>query len=194
MLCRANKILLYLILALYPALVRPSSAEEEREKTAEQEALCNCAVYRAKRDAVPVYNEADTASGTKAKLKLGERVCYIGEQLGFAVVDWSKQDLLNERTKRIPREDEQQLAFVKLSDLWRPRSGEAESRSQDSFDLVEKARLYLYYMRNGILTEDVLAPFRPFIYPFVSAPECQAGKICERVEEDLKQKENEEAR
>lgn len=107
--------------------------------------LATCSLYRSKKDGIPVYEKADTGSVIRGRLSLGEEVCYIGEQQGFAIIDWSKQPILRRYviggTKQ-PSEPEPEpealpastagpetadgpgridRAHVRLVDLWEPR-------------------------------------------------------------------------
>ncbi len=65
---------------------------------------------------MPVYFESATTSGVLDRLKLGEEVCYVGERGEFAIIDWSKQNLI--RGAATP---EKEQAFARLVDLWPPR-------------------------------------------------------------------------
>ncbi len=78
--------------------------------------LSNCSFYRSKKADVPVYLEADTASGVLDRLKLGEEVCYVGERAEYAILDWSKQGII--RGAAAPAKEQ---AYVRLVDLWPPR-------------------------------------------------------------------------
>ncbi len=150
-------------------------------------ALQECAVFRAKHDHIPVYQEADATSGTVHTLKVGEKVCHIGERKRFAIVDWSKQELINGTSAKIPPVESQRLVFVKLTDLWEPSHGGYSL--QDPLDVTGRAKGYLDGVQNGVVNEDVLYPFRPFLDLFNPEPECTAGKICDKVMRDLKKEE-----
>jgi hypothetical protein len=143
-----------------------------------------CAYYRAKAVDVPVYKKPDTTSQVVAKLSLGEMVCHIGEQGEFAILDWSYQEEINGRGKR-GKGAKAVLVFARLADLWAPPS-------TMPMDLVEQAKRYFYYMREGAVPDDILAPFYPLIAPEGFEPKCRAGAICKRVEELQRQGEERE--
>lgn len=174
------------------ALAEEKSEEKSEEKKATVE---NCSLYRAKREKVPVYEKPTQSSPVVRKLILGEKVCYVGEQKGFAIIDWRLQEAVNSKNKkkaegRSVESKKPQLVFVRLVDLWAPPPRVDPSKPGD---MVEQVKRYFYYMRYGGVPEDILGPFRPYIDPFSGVPECQAGKICEMIEkeqEELKKNDN----
>lgn len=154
----------------------------------------NCSYFLAKKDEAPVYREADISSGVIRKLKLGEKVCYIGQTGGFAILDWRYQDprFLSDSSedssveKSQPLENKEvnsELAYIRLIDL--RRQGE-EPRSSNQSDAWSQAKEHIDSMGKALVPEDVYGPFRPVI-DFIHPPtKCRAGKeICSIVEKDL---------
>lgn len=171
----------FLAAALSCLVVSASWAEEDGGLL---EPKLVCAYYRAKTPDVPVYKAPDTTSQVVARLSSGEMVCHIGEQGEFAILDWSYQEEINGRGKRA-KDAKTVLVFVRLADLWAPASTRP-------MDLVEQAKHYFYYMRQGAVPDDILAPFYPLIAPEGFEPKCQAGAICKRVKELQRQGEEKE--
>lgn len=136
-----------------------------------------CWPHKAKRDEVPVFDEPETTSAVIGRLKLGEQVCGVGEQQGFAVIDWSRQDSVNNRPTMTKAEPE--LAFVRLVDLWPP----AAEKTSAQHDFPGRVKEFFSYLRSGGMPEDVLGPFGSF---FSRKPKCEAGKICEKLKEEQK--------
>ncbi|MCB0321930.1 MAG: hypothetical protein KDD69_00100 [Bdellovibrionales bacterium] len=150
-------------------IVLSATAQDE-----DADSLANCSHYKSKRAGVPVYEQPATTSKVLAKLELGELVCYVGEQEAFAIIDWRKQDELNQREKQ-PRPEEPELAFVRLVDLW---DGQ---RSNAPRSYLEELRQFFHYIRYGGVPDDIWAPFRGIFGG--GEPQCRAGKICEEIED-----------
>ena len=98
---------------------------------------CSGFFYRVKRSGVPVYKEPDTASKVLAKLNIGEKVCYTGEENGYAIIMWHG-DQSTEPEENLDR------AFVRLVELWQPENGPSASRG--FFGWLKK---FYYYIRSG---------------------------------------------
>lgn len=121
-----------------------------------------CSYYRSKKEHIPVYAEADTTSAVVSKLKLGQEVCYIGEQGGFAIIDWRKEASKSSETPVRPAENEaeaneQSLVFVRLVDLWPPRAGKSLSTREPT--IGERVTDFYNYLRNGGVPESPVLPF-----------------------------------
>lgn len=117
---------------------------------ADAEENCGGLLYRAKREGVPVYAEPDTTSRVVHRLTLGERVCYVGEQKAFAILDWREY---------VPAEQtEPRVAFARLVDLWAPNE-----RRGGVVGFFNRVKGFLYYIINGGVPEDPLLPYRPLI-------------------------------
>ncbi len=139
----------------------PAFAADEPPDLTRQE-FANCTWFRSKKDDVPVYRRPDTTSEIEGRLNRGEKTCYIGEEAGFAVLQWDRQAAL--RGAELPKEERR--AFARLVDLWPPH---AMTKPVD--DKVKDA--YRYRQAGGV-TEDPLWMFRPFIDLFRSPDPCAA--------------------
>lgn len=151
------------------------AVQAQAESKSEEEEEISCTLYSAKREAVPVYRSPDKSTEVLAKLSLGEELCYIGEQDGFAIIDWEKTFLRREAA--FDEESQPELVFVSLTDLWPPMT-EVQS-------IEEHARRVFENMGYGGQPEDVFAPLRELIYKITGGPKCLAGSICEKVEREL---------
>ena len=109
-----------------------SSSSQKRELTAELESNCSGQLYRAKRDNVPVYKQADAASEVVVKLGSAQRVCYVGEKKGFAVIDRFPEAQTEELTGSETQISEtgDRLAYVRTYDLWPPRGKSAAKKNE----------------------------------------------------------------
>jgi hypothetical protein len=112
-----------------------------------QEMKCGGEVYRAKSEGVVVYEEPDTTSSVKRKLRLGEKVCIIGQQRNFGILAAS---------------DDRGVEFARMVDLWPPRWGRIGRPRAPVDEIKERFR----YMRQGIVPENPSFPYRPFIELF----------------------------
>lgn len=198
MLRRLSYLLVFLIVA-------PAWANEELGSAEEQ--LVNCAFYRSKRDGVPVYRKADRSSRVLRKLELGEYICHIGARGEFAILDWTKQDLINKKSdaeeaveagiaeKTVEEEpassdsDEiDELAYVRLVDLWkdnRQRPSDLQPK-----DFISQAKEHLNSIGGSLAPDDVYGPLRPIIDVIHPPTKCRAGKeICDKVEKELQEQE-----
>ncbi len=140
----------------------PPQMPPNRSKPAESQ----CSYYRSKKEKIPVYQQPDTTSKVVAHLKLGEEVCYIGEQSGFAIVDWrdhlpaaGAQPTPAPASTPIAAADDQlesNLVFVRLVDLWTPRPG--RSLSTKERDLGERVSDFFTYLKGGGVPETPVIP------------------------------------
>lgn len=173
MIINQGKTLLLVILALTLSLLLwPASALADETAGAKQVSRCTGQLYRAKREGVPVYSETSKATQVIKKLKLGEKVCYVGEQNGFAILDWTREygaadstSVSAEDSNTITGNKKKQLAYARLTDLWEPRDKPVQP-AVTQYGLVglwNKAKTYFNYMRYGAVPEDGLAPYRPII-------------------------------
>lgn len=71
--------------------------------------------------------------------------------------------------------DQQQIA---------PRPAEETLKAADPQEILERAKEQMQNLRYGGMPDDALAPYRPLLRPFAREPECQAGKICEKIEKE----------
>jgi len=153
--------------------------------------LINCAKYRAKKDRIPVYAKAETTSKVVHHMARGEFVCHIGEQGAFAIIDWRKHGLINQQgkgtgqKKGVAKSPDIEITYVRLVDLWEPRDGQTKGQSMGLFDRI---REHIRFLRYGGVPDDARGPFRPYMDSVVDPIECEAGKICEKVKEKMKQK------
>ncbi len=175
-----------LLFVSFCLLSSTASAEEQATSTTiqsaetEQEPLLeNCTRYKAKRADVPVYEEPEKSSRVVAKLLLGEEVCYVGEQNDFAIIDWRIQPQISPERKSKTKSSE--LVFIALSDLWAP--------ADKGVDLEQSVRNIFESMGYGGQPDDIFGPVRAWLYRFTGGPECLAGAICEKVGQDLKERE-----
>lgn len=176
------------------SLAQSTSVEDSKPSAASQDPHAStCLLYRSKKDGVPVYNEADPASGVRRKLRLGEVVCYVGEKQDFAIVDGRYRDTdgrLTQDAKEAP------LEYISIFYLWPPRSGPGVVKHQGSASQNKGKGGEVYRPRvtapSGSVPEDVFAPFRAFLGLTPSEPECRAGAICEKVRQKLEATEKDE--
>lgn len=136
-----------------------------------------CSYYRSKKEKVPVYAEPDTTSKVVSRLKLGQEVCYLGEQSGFAIVDWREKNAglapqpeAENKSADKPAEPagepaseanagvmlEQNLAYIRLVDLWPPRAGRSLSTSRKS--IGQRLSDFYTYIRSGGVPEEPVIP------------------------------------
>lgn len=117
-------------------------------------AECNGFEYRSKDDGVPVYDEPDTASRVVRKLALGDVVCRIGEQNGFAILSGT----------------DSKLEFVRSAEIWTP-DPRAEGVQEDR-SILDRIRGYFQFIQSGGVPEDGLLPYRGIIGDYApdSAP------------------------
>jgi len=130
---------------------------------AEQPPVSSCQgfFYKAKRDGVPVYKEPDRGSEVVKVLTIGEKVCYIGEQGEFVIVDWSLTPTKAPKSKNPPLSES--LMYIRKAELWRTKehgSGQTSSRSNNFIDAVIN---YFYYWKSGGVPEQGLVPYDPAI-------------------------------
>ncbi|MFN8390962.1 MAG: hypothetical protein U0136_11795 [Bdellovibrionota bacterium] len=143
-------------------LLSPPSATSEEPPCIDYSAraeLANCSYYRSKRAQVPVFQDAETRSPVIDRLALGEEVCWIGEQNGFAILDWDKQQVI--RGEELKPSGAR--AYVRLVELWEPRPRHENSRS-----VVDRLRDYYYYRQSGGVPEDPFWVARPLLSPFTT--------------------------
>jgi len=89
---------------------------------ASEKESCQGQLYRAKKDNVPIFDEASTTGQVLFQLMLGERVCYVGERDKFAVLDLesSPATKMHSGEPQTARPSSR-LAYARLVDLWPPR-------------------------------------------------------------------------
>ncbi len=127
---------------------------------AEEEIASNCSgvLYKAKREGVPVYEERATTSQVLRHLTLGEKVCYIGEEGEFAMIDQRfKQNL-----QVFSESEEPRVAFVRLVDLWNLRDRPVAGK-RTSGGWFTRIRQFIKYIMSGGVPEDPLGPVRPIM-------------------------------
>ena len=136
-----------------------------------------CSYYRSKKEKVPVYAEPDTTSKVVSRLKLGQEVCYLGEQSGFAIVDWREKNAGLAPPPETENKDEdkpgapaggpapeanagimldQNLAYIRLVDLWPPRAGKSLSTTRKS--IGQRLSDFYTYIRSGGVPEEPVIP------------------------------------
>lgn len=116
--------------------------------------LANCSFFRAKKNRIPVYSEAAASAEVLDYLRLGEKVCYIGEVESFAIVDWRKQYLIRKTAaSQVPKR-----AFVRLVDLWEPARYQKEKGG-----LLATVIRFFSLRGAGVVPEDPFLPFREFL-------------------------------
>ena len=125
------------------------------------------------------YNQdPDVTAQVITKLGLGERVCYVGENEQFAIVDWSLQHELNEARDQVASEEK--VAYIRLVDLWTPSKGPGSAQKGGTKGFVSWVKQYYHYVRSGGVPEDGLIPYRPVLDLFGVSPKCQKGQLgCE---------------
>ena len=143
----------YFLLLFLPTLVVADEAPEDDVK--------NCHRYRAKKERIPVYEQPDTTSAVVGHLRLGEHVCYVGEQQGYATVDWGVQHVFSSERKKSSRKS--RLVFVRLVDLWEPVAGLGSKQKKGPEGFIAWMKSYYHYLRSGGVPEDGLIPYRPVI-------------------------------
>lgn len=156
-------------------------SQEGRDETAREPV---CRIYRAKKKGVPVYAQADLTAAVVGRLKLGEKVCYIGEQGKFAIVDLREHDRVNPeaadgasgKTWAAEVKTGAMIAYARLVDLWPPRDDPADP-GRDNF--VERLKQHYYYLRHGGVPENL---FRSLFGTTPFEPACTAGEICEELD------------
>ena len=95
------------------------------------------------------------------RLKLGEKVCYIGEREGFAILDWREFSV-----DRTAENQQEELAYARLADLWPPKDlkSSTSGAAPGVIGLVfSKAKEYFRRLRYGQPPSDALEPIRPAI-------------------------------
>ncbi len=125
---------------------------------AEDDAAATCAgkLYRSKREGVPVFDEPATTGDVITRLKLGEKVCWIGERDNFAIISSGSGT-------------ERRVHYIKTFDLWPPRDGSARhgsvGRETTPQSLLESAKGHMRRILQGVPSEDPLAPYRDVLKP-----------------------------
>ena len=154
------------LVILAACFIAPSSlrADEPAVDLSRPE-FANCSWYRSKKEDVPVYIEPETTSEIEGRLKRSEKVCYIGEEHGFAILQWDRQAIL--RGEAPPKEDKR--GFVRLVELWPPR--------KDDVPMNDKVRDAYKFREAGGVTEDPLWMLRPFLDIFSSQDPCADPKV-----------------
>ncbi len=154
------QVLLTSLVLFIPGILR---AEESFVRHERPEVLGKCTglLYKAKKDNVPVYYEADLSSGVLSRLSAGELVCYVGEQGEFAVLHWQEGEANSKDSK---------LAYARLVDLW-PSNQTQQATQLSPFkqhppNVLNTLKSYYYYVQSGGVPEDGLAPYRPLINIF----------------------------
>jgi len=122
--------------------------------------FANCSWYRSKKADVPVYKEPDSTAQIEGRLNRGEKACYIGEQLGFAIIQWGLQPALRGGTP----EKEEHRGYVRLVDLWPPRN--------EPEPINDKVKDAYKFRQAGGVNEDPLWMLRPFLDIFYSQDPC----------------------
>lgn len=131
---------------------RSANADDRRPYRSAPE-LQNCIFYRAKKSDVPVFQEPKTISAVIDRLSLGEEVCYVGEEAGFAILEWQKQSLI--RGKELPKEEVR--AFARLADLWEPAE-----KTGSSSGILDELKAWYYYRQGGGVPEDPFGAIKPW--------------------------------
>ncbi len=168
--------LIFLLLAIFSILTDSVFAEVSQASTEVGELVdpgvikaresrlrenCSGSIYRSKKKGMPVYEEFNLSSQVVYRLRLGEKVCYIGEREGFAILDWREFEESSVAEKSSPAKE---LAYARLVDLWPPRTKQV-AKSSDPPGLIGavfgKAREYFRRLRYGQPPSDALEPIRP---------------------------------
>jgi len=138
---------------------------------------CSGMLYRSKKNEVPVYGEPDQTSEVVHRLRLGEKVCYIGEKGSFAILDWGSFLAVNGEGVK-----EEKLSYARLVDLWPPKNGSGRKESLPGLaGFFSKARSLFQRMGYGHPPEDALEPYEQIIGPLrTTKPEkaCSFSESC----------------
>ena len=134
------------------------------------EAHCDGELLKPKKDNIAVYADPRPDAEIIARLTLGGRVCGVGEQSGFAIIAWKREELPVEPGKQSAEAEAAktpQLAFVRLVDVWRsPRTQNWKKVPEKKEDLMATVQRWLRYAQSGIVPEDGLLPYRPLMDAF----------------------------
>lgn len=158
------------LLFLLSILLFPLQAESQEGV---DDGLVNCLLYRSKKEGVPVYAEPSTSAAVIARLELGENVCYVGEQAGFAIIDWTKQSKIGK--SREVSGSEQRLVFVRVVDLWEARD-DRSLKQYGAAGILQRLKQYYYYLRSGGIPETGFMPFEPLVEPDPSPTQVPGSK------------------
>lgn len=136
---------------------------------AQGEYKCNGQIYKIKSNSAPVFSEPDATSAVLSHLEQGDRVCYVGEQGEFIIVD--KRSLPMSVQLKLAAADTEDsspkgLVFVRQVDS-RSISGKKQE-STGVLAAVNRLVSYLENWKNGVVPDDGLAPYGPFIDLFNS--------------------------
>ena len=136
---------------------------------AQAEYKCNGQLYKIKRDLAPVYAEPDVTSAILSHLEQGDRVCYVGEQGEFIIVDKRSLPLSVRARLRAADEDENsssELVFVRQVDS---RSLVAKNSDEPGWlRAINNFAAYIESWKSGIVPDDGLVPYRPVVDLFQS--------------------------
>jgi len=137
-----------------------------------------CKKYSAKLKEVQVYKEPSEDAERLKSLKLGEEVCYLGEVSSFAIIEIDPENKTAKDESQLSPDD---VAYVRLTDLWEPESKKKKKTQK------EHVKDFFKFWQRGGVADDPLAPFRSLWGGEGPEIECTAGKICDAVEKKLEE-------
>lgn len=137
--------------------------------TAQGEYKCRGQIYKIKSKSAPLFSEPDATSAVLSHLEQGDRVCYVGEQGEFIIVD--RRSLPTSVQLKLAVADAEDrspngLVFVRQVDS-RSISG-SNKESTGVLAALNRFVSYLENWKNGVVPDDGLAPYGPFIDLFHS--------------------------
>lgn len=135
-----------------------------------------CRGYRAKRQGVPIYREADRQSEVLGKLERSEEVCGLAETREFVSILWPRSPEVKAKveereasatptpvTETAPSATPYAHAFVRTVDLWPPR-GELDPNRNP-------LKEWWLMRQNGLVPDDPLGFFRSLLPFFGDSPQ-----------------------
>ncbi len=167
----------FFTLLSFPFIAQADSSldENSKDKLLQLKESCSGVLYRSKKDEIPVYAEPDETAQVVYRLKLGEKVCYIGEKGSFAILNW--ESFLSSEERELSKE---KLAYSRLVDLWPPKDGSGKKEHLPGLaGFFSKARSIFQRMGYGHPPEDALEPYEPIIGPFKNNDPQPAQNACE---------------
>jgi len=158
--------------------------------------------YRAKRNGVVLYQDPDAESFKVGELTVGERVCVVGEQRKFAIVDlgygtwtmhrWVREPSLEKRGKSDTSKadkgfEKNPFDYCRAQELW-PPSDAPKQFEPNALGWFKRMKQYYHFLRSGGVPEEGILPVSPFVEEVMGKRDIRKLPVDEELlEEDSRQ-------